>query len=191
MTKNNAALAALTPEHILAISNASVRRDGSFDSDSFAREIELELSKLRAPVAPGDERTAFEHHARACDLTRDEDEPDEYRNSHVQEYWNGWKARAALASAPVAMIDTAKLAQLLDSVNGDCYLGKEKEEDLVQSLRSQLRARVAEPEWIDDPHDIEQGMMRNPKYVAPGHKPVDTSSGHSAPVAGEEGHDAK
>lgn len=89
------------------------------------------------------------------------------------------------ASAPVAMIDTAKLAQLLDSVNGDCYLGKEKEEDLVQSLRSQLRARVAEPEWIDDPHDIEQGMMRNPKYVAPGHKPVDTSSGHSAPVAGE------
>jgi hypothetical protein len=24
-----------------------------------------------------------------------------------------------------------------------------------------------EPEWIDGPHDIEQGMMRNPKYVAP------------------------
>jgi hypothetical protein len=24
-----------------------------------------------------------------------------------------------------------------------------------------------EPEWIDDPHDIEQGMMHNPKYVAP------------------------
>lgn len=57
-------------------------------------------SKLRVPVA--DERATFEHHARACELTRDEDEPDDYRNSHVQEYWNGWKARAALASARVA-----------------------------------------------------------------------------------------
>lgn len=68
-----------------------------------ADEIERlrgELSKLRAPVA--DERAAFEYHARACELTRDDDEPDEYRNSHVQEYWNGWKARAALESAPVA-----------------------------------------------------------------------------------------
>lgn len=57
-------------------------------------------SALRAPVA--DERAAFEYHARACELTRDEDVPDDYRNPHVQEYWNGWKARAALASAPVA-----------------------------------------------------------------------------------------
>lgn len=28
-------------------------------------------------------------------------------------------------------------------------------------------AASAEPEWIDDPHDIEQGMMRNPAYRAP------------------------
>lgn len=65
------------------------------------------LSKLRAEGvqagdAVADERAAFEYHARACELTRDEDAPDEYRNSHVQEYWSGWKARAALASAPVA-----------------------------------------------------------------------------------------
>jgi len=28
-------------------------------------------------------------------------------------------------------------------------------------------AASAEPEWIDDPHDIEQGMMRNPRCCAP------------------------
>lgn len=57
---------------------------------------------------------------------------------------------------------------------------------LVAFTRAALAsAPVVEPEWIDDPHDIEQGMMRNPKYVAPGHKPMDTSSGRSAPVAGE------
>jgi len=69
-------------------------------------EAHKALSKLRAEGlqagVPLDERAAFEHHARACELTRDEDVPDDYRNSHVQEYWNGWKARAALASAPVA-----------------------------------------------------------------------------------------
>lgn len=27
-------------------------------------------------------------------------------------------------------------------------------------------AEQPEPEWIDDPHDIEQGMMRNPKWKA-------------------------
>lgn len=64
-------------------------------------EAHKALVKLRAPVA--DERAAFEYHARACELTRDEDVPDDYRNPHVQEYWNGWKARAALASAPVAI----------------------------------------------------------------------------------------
>ena len=64
--------------------------------------------------------------------------PQQFAN-HLQR-----EARAALASAPGAMIDTAKLAQLLDSVNGDCYLGKEKEEELSQFLRSQLRAPVAD-----------------------------------------------
>ncbi len=38
---------------------------------------------------------------------------------------------------------------------------------IESALLSKLSAPVAEPEWIDDPHDIEQGMMRNPKYVAP------------------------
>ena len=28
-------------------------------------------------------------------------------------------------------------------------------------------ATSVEPEWIDDPHDIEQGQIRNPKYIAP------------------------
>ncbi|WP_025135894.1 hypothetical protein [Achromobacter sp. DH1f] len=70
------------------------------DATAAIARINDEVARLRAPVA--DERAAFEYHARACELTRDENEPDEYRNSHVQEYWNGWKARAALASAPVA-----------------------------------------------------------------------------------------
>ncbi len=35
------------------------------------------------------------------------------------------------------------------------------------ALTTQQSLSVAEPEWIDDPHDIEQGMMRNPKYQAP------------------------
>lgn len=44
------------------------------------------------------EREAFEAiHSESCDLTRDEDEPDCYKNKFVDEYWAGWKARAALA----------------------------------------------------------------------------------------------
>ena len=67
-----------------------------------------------APVAsaPADERAAFEYHARACELTRDEDAPEDYRNPHVQEYWSGWKARAALASAPVAGEAVALIADM-------------------------------------------------------------------------------
>lgn len=38
---------------------------------------------------------------------------------------------------------------------------------LITDVLSRLRAPAPQPEWIDDPHDIEQGMMRNPKYVAP------------------------
>ncbi|TRM53312.1 hypothetical protein YH64_009440 [Achromobacter sp. LC458] len=178
MTENNAAQPGLTDAAIQALWDEACK--DSPQSPGWNRHIRFAralLSKLRAEgVQAGDERAALQ---RIVDTAKDGANSGD-RHARCVEI-----ARAALASAPVAMIDTAKLAQLLDSVNGDCYLGKEKEEDLVQSLRSQLRARVAEPEWIDDPHDIEQGMMRNPKYVAPGHKPVDTSSGHSAPVADE------
>lgn len=98
--QNNAAQAALTPERILAISNASVRRDGSFDSDSFAREIELELSKLRAPVA--DERALIEKleaWQAVCDRI-----VDQYGGvvAGVDFAALGRANRAALASAPVA-----------------------------------------------------------------------------------------
>lgn len=43
------------------------------------------------------------------------------------------------------------------------------EDDLIRAIRARLAdaPTVSEPEWIDDPHDIEQGMMRNPKYKAP------------------------
>ncbi|TRM53254.1 hypothetical protein YH64_009135 [Achromobacter sp. LC458] len=204
MTENNAAQPGLTDDEIEALAKKHIaphadrldkllpHRVPYQQTEQFRRVKALIgdlLSKLRAEgVQAGDEREAFEAAVQAeygvsapSLLLRDAD--GDYVTMNTE--WVFWLSRAALASAPVAMIDTAKLAQLLDSVNGDCYLGKEKEEDLVQSLRSQLRARVAEPEWIDDPHDIEQGMMRNPKYVAPGHKPVDTSSGHSAPVADE------
>lgn len=34
------------------------------------------------------------------------------------------------------------------------------------ALPAQAVAPSVEPEWIDDPHDIEQGMMRNPKWKA-------------------------
>lgn len=72
-----------------------------------------------------------------------------------------------VVSNPGAMIDTVKLAQLLDSVNGDFYLGKEKEEELVQCLRSQLRAPVADTprvdailaQWDDD------GATRGPAFI--------------------------
>lgn len=96
------------------------------------------------------------------------------------------------ASAPVAMIDTAKLAQLLDSVNGDCYLGKEKEEELVQSLRSQLRVPVA-----DSTLPLEQALYELVDKIAPGLDTGDlvhdarrastllAAALASAPVAGE------
>jgi hypothetical protein len=129
------------------------------------------LSKLRAEgVQAGDERVLFEaDYAKAWNAAYDNTtnhtaddvaklrEGDGYGEDvgYLKGRWDGWKARAALASAPVAMIDTAKLAQLLDSVNGDCYLGKEKEEELVQSLRSQLRAPVA-----DEPTKPRPSMCR-------------------------------
>ena len=64
----------------------------------FARAVETALlSKLRAPVV--DERAAFEHAERASNLERDEE--DDYMNPFVQSSWEGWQARAALASTPM------------------------------------------------------------------------------------------
>ncbi|MGI4717249.1 MAG: hypothetical protein ACRYGO_07490 [Janthinobacterium lividum] len=53
---------------------------------------------------PDDERAAFEHAERASDLARDEIDSDIYANPCVQSAWEGWSARAALASpaAPLA-----------------------------------------------------------------------------------------
>jgi hypothetical protein len=63
-------------------------------------EVFHEIIERTQPPSASGEREAFEHHARACDLRRDEDEPDEYRNQAVQEYWRGWQARSALAPSP-------------------------------------------------------------------------------------------
>lgn len=62
----------------------------------YLRDILDELKGNTMPTAPVelDERAAFEHHHRICDLVRDEDCPDYYRNQSVQDSWEGWQARA-------------------------------------------------------------------------------------------------
>ncbi|MFJ4454435.1 hypothetical protein ACIP1G_11160 [Pseudomonas sp. NPDC089392] len=62
----------------------------------YLRDILDELKGNTKPTAPVDldERAAFEHHHRICDLVRDEDCPDYYRNQSVQDSWEGWQARA-------------------------------------------------------------------------------------------------
>ncbi|WP_146048999.1 hypothetical protein [Pseudomonas putida] len=62
----------------------------------YLRDILDELKGNTKPSAPVDldERAAFEHHHRVCDLVRDEDCPDYYRNQSVQDSWEGWQARA-------------------------------------------------------------------------------------------------
>ena len=64
------------------------------------------LSRLRAPVAQPDERAAFEEAylkitmGKRGGLGRDAD--GQYGHLMTRALWRGWKARAALASAPVA-----------------------------------------------------------------------------------------
>ena len=68
----------------------------------YLRDILDELKGNAKPTAPveRDERAAFEHHHRICDLVRDEDCPEEYRNQSVQDSWEGWQARASLVWMP-------------------------------------------------------------------------------------------
>jgi hypothetical protein len=59
---------------------------------------------------------------------------------------------------PVAM--TEELATLLSSVNGDCYIGKEKEENLVYVVRRQYSTPPAQPEPVQEPlHDEEVRLI--------------------------------
>lgn len=62
----------------------------------YLRDILDELKGNTTPTAPveRDERAAFEDHHRICDLVRDEDCPEDYRNQSVQDSWKGWQARA-------------------------------------------------------------------------------------------------
>ncbi|MBF8660817.1 Lar family restriction alleviation protein [Pseudomonas putida] len=64
----------------------------------YLRDILDELKGNTKPTAPveRDERASFEHHHRVCDLVRDEDCTEDYRNQSVQDSWEGWQARAAL-----------------------------------------------------------------------------------------------
>lgn len=99
MTENNAAHQNYLAAH-RAVSEVLEANSVFVGGKTINAIVDAALSKLRAEgVQAGDERALFEWHNRACELTRDEDVPDEYRNSHVQECWNGWKDRAALASA--------------------------------------------------------------------------------------------
>ncbi|MDP9557808.1 UNVERIFIED_ORG: hypothetical protein J2W65_003456 [Pseudomonas parafulva] len=62
----------------------------------YLRDILDELKGNTTPTAPveRDERAAFEDNHRICDLVRDEDCPEDYRNQSVQDSWEGWQARA-------------------------------------------------------------------------------------------------
>ncbi|WP_233456901.1 hypothetical protein [Pseudomonas monteilii] len=68
----------------------------------YLRDILDELKGNTTATAPveRDERAAFEHHHRICDLERDEDCPDYYRNQSVQDSWEGWQARAEQETRP-------------------------------------------------------------------------------------------
>ncbi|UCL84537.1 hypothetical protein [Pseudomonas sp. HS-18] len=67
------------------------------EQDLAADHLERLLKAEQAEGAQG-EREMFEaRYAGSFDLTRDEEEPDDYRNKFVDEFWQGWKARAALA----------------------------------------------------------------------------------------------
>ncbi len=80
------------------------------------------------------ERAQFEHAERASDLVRDEDEPDEYRNTHVQSAWDGWKKRAALTRAPATTV-----AAKLEPVHGD----------LLPPIDSEVLIHLAsQDEWV-------------------------------------------
>lgn len=65
------------------------------------------------PVTLTDEREAFEAHESASDLARDEDCPEDYRNTHVQSAWDGWRARAALAASQPAPSTTREFTNEL------------------------------------------------------------------------------
>ncbi|MCZ8436838.1 hypothetical protein [Achromobacter xylosoxidans] len=154
------------------------------DGDAKIAALDAALALLRAPVAdepPGGTRwpvlramarnyTAGKHTWDALDAEACEQAAEEIRH-----------LRAALASAPVQPPNGWACAHKNKVANAAAYVWYCKDcqkfvnrepGDTVQSAS----APVAEPEWIDDPHDIEQGMMRNPKYVAP-------VAGEAQPVA--------
>lgn len=139
------------------------------------------LSKLRAEgVQAGDERAALAWYAeQVAGCRKIGADGDAARQALDKD--GGRRARAALASTPVAMIDTAKLAQLLDSVNGDCYLGKEKEEELAQFLRSQLRAPVADESPMAKVADALREKARQEQQAYQERREADRPA--SAPVA--------
>ncbi|MGE8629498.1 hypothetical protein [Achromobacter denitrificans] len=123
--QNNAAQPVLTDDEILHRWDAYVSEPSTTypltgaDKIAFARAIESALlSKLRAPVA--DERAAFEAWNSKHGQYRRSDAYERDDNGHYLEWavengWRVWQARAALASAPVA-VDRQRLRDLVDVV---------------------------------------------------------------------------
>jgi hypothetical protein len=101
-------------------------------------------------------------------------------------YWEGVSAMVEAGEVAIAALKTAQpsasadkdfwpvdgrasrkqLIEQIGRMNFQLKALRKENAGLVRRAKPQ-HAVSAEPEWVDDPHDIEQGMMRNPKYVAP------------------------
>lgn len=87
---------------------------------------------------------------------------------------NDWKPSTTPqppAHAPIDFLPHDDILRFACRVlSGDAPTAEDKAEakrGLMQLRQSIRPSAPREPEWIDDPHDIEGGMMRNSKYVAP------------------------
>ena len=60
----------------------------------------------------------------------------EYRGEHAFNAWITWQAALSQHQAKVSQpTNQTLLLQLLDSVSGDCYMGKEWEEEAARKLK--------------------------------------------------------
>lgn len=138
--QNNAAQPVLTDDDIKAIRD---RMGGGFLGPvPFARAIESAvLSRLRAPVAQPDERVRKALHTLV--------------NMYVLNQGSDHEHITCYSPLPSSNLTAKQRAK------------SETWKAWDEARAALASAPAPQPEWIDDPHDIEQGMMRNPKYVPP------------------------
>lgn len=78
---------------------------------------------------------------------------------------------AVALKAPLRGVDAEPVAWMMEwpnhspslTIDPTDYLQNERK-FLIPLYTHPAPSQPAEPEWIDDPHDIEQGLMRNPKW---------------------------